>query len=469
MLSAPGVRTFKRFAIAVSAAIVVVAMAVPAHAASLTQTWAERYVGGTDFQYAKSLAVSPDGGTVYVTGISAGPAHEGDPYDVMATIAYDASNGDVRWIDRFAFADVDNWASTIVVSPDGHMVFVTGATPDGYPIVAYDASDGDRLWVKSVSQAGYVGFEGTLAVSPDSKLVFFSGEVQIGDGPASRIVTRAFATETGTKVWNAAVDAPAGLQARPAAIAVDPAGTRVFVTGSIGTLNAFPSDNPPDYLTIGYGATTGTRLWTRTYNGGADGADDARAVVVTPDGLHVIVAGSSGGGNGIPRYALLSYAAATGAKEWLKRDGSPSQWRSLSGMVVNPAGTMVVVTGTQSVVDAWDNQYRTVAYSVTDGTKLWSKSFVGKDSGNADAKAIAISRDGMQVFVTGAAFDGVRETFATVGYLTATGQRLATAWYSDAPEGVYTTPEAIGVAPGAVFVTGRGGGAYATIAYAFAT
>ena len=31
--------------------------------------------------------MSPDGRTAYVTGISAGPNHEGDPYDAFATIA----------------------------------------------------------------------------------------------------------------------------------------------------------------------------------------------------------------------------------------------------------------------------------------------------------------------------------------------------------------------------------------------
>ena len=186
MLSAPGARRWKRLVLVVSAVMVIVAMALPARAVSLTQAWAERYVGGTDFQYAKSLAVSPDGGTVYVTGISAGPEQEGDPYDVFATIAYDTANGDMRWIDRYAFADGDNWASTIVVTPNGQKLFVTGATPDGYPIVAYDAASGHRLWVKSVATAGYVGFAGTLATSPDSRLVYFTGEVQIGDGPSTR-------------------------------------------------------------------------------------------------------------------------------------------------------------------------------------------------------------------------------------------------------------------------------------------
>jgi hypothetical protein len=82
---------------------------------------------------------------------------------------------------------------------------------------------------------------------------------------------------------------------------------------------------------------------------------------------------------------------------------------------------------------------------------------------NADATAIAVSPT--YVYVTGAANDGTRDTYATVVYMASTGQRIATAWY-DGPEGVYAMPEAIGALPGGVIVTGRGGGAFATVAYA---
>jgi len=424
---------------------------------------AQRYVGGTDFQYAKSLAVSPDGGTVYVTGISAGPNQEGDPYDVFATIAYDTANGEVRWIDRYAFADIDNWASKIVVTPNGEMVFATGATSDGYPIVAYDATNGDRQWVKSVMPAGYVGFVGTLTVSPDSRLVYFAGEVQVGDGPGTKLVTRAYDTATGAKAWGSKLDAPAGLQVTPSAMAVDQHGEHLVVTGSVGTLNQYPSDNPPDFVTVAYDAYSGAHLWTRTYDGPANGADEARAVAVTPNGLHVIVAGSSGGANGIPRAAVLSYAAATGTEEWVRRGGSPPVRRSLVDMTVNPAGTTIFVISTESDLNWNEGAYTTVAYSVTDGARRWGKVFAGKGS-YTEAKAIAASPDGLYVYVTGSANDGSRDTYATVAYLASTGQRVATAWY-EGPEGVYALPEAIGVSPGMVFVTGRGGGAYATVAY----
>jgi hypothetical protein len=445
----------------VTAAVVVLAMAVPAHAASLTQAWAERYVGGTDFQYASSLAMSPDGRTAYVTGISAGPEQAGDPYDVFATIAYNTANGELRWIDRYAFAPIDNWASSIVVTPNGQRVFVTGATPAGYPIVAYDASSGSRLWVKSVMPAGYTGFEGTLAVSPDSSLVYFSGEVQVGDGPETKLVTRAYNTTTGVKAWGATLLPPPDAQITPSGIAVDAAGLRLFVTGSMGTLNQVPSDNPPDFVTIGYGATTGTHLWTRTFDG-AKGFDYGRSVAVTPDGTDVIVAGTSGSAHGPSRYAVISYAAASGTTQWVVRSGGPSVNRDVAGMTVDQSGTMAYVTGTESVTGTGQSHYRTMAFSVANGARIWSKAFFGRDGGAASATALGVSPT--YLYVTGSAFDGTRDTYTTVVYMAGTGARIATARY-DGPDDVYATPEALGVGPGGVFVTGRGGGAFATVGY----
>jgi outer membrane protein assembly factor BamB len=71
---------------------------------------------------ANAVAVSPDGGTVYVTGSStnAGLSHE---YD---TFAYDAATGAVVWQRGYSPKHNDAYATAIGVSPDGGTVFVTG-------------------------------------------------------------------------------------------------------------------------------------------------------------------------------------------------------------------------------------------------------------------------------------------------------------------------------------------------------
>jgi len=457
-------RSLKRIVQMMCAALLVGAMAVPAHAATLSQTWAQRYVGGTDFQYAMSLAMSPDGRTAYVTGISAGPNEPDDPYDAFATIAYDTATGATRWVARYSDADVDNWASMIVISPDGQRLFVTGATPNGYPIVAYDAATGTRLWVSHAAGPGYVGFHGRLAVSPNGLRVYFTGESTIGDGPDTELLVTAFRAATGGTIWSRTLEDPSG-QIRPEAISVDPEGRRLFITGSTGDLNQFPSPTPPDFITVAYRTGSGLQLWVERYDGTGQDYDESFAVSVTPNGQRVIVAGTSTGTSGLMQYAVIAYRAASGETIWVARDGGSTLRRSVAAMTMDRAGTRVFVTGSESTGDWSANRYRTVSFSVWTGRRVWSKAFSGDTL--ATAHAIVMSADGTYVFVTGGADvaeDPYNEGYATVAYRADTGLQIASARYFG--PNTYAEAEAIGVSPsGGVFVTGRGGGAFATVGY----
>ena len=88
------------------------------------QLWASRYDGpggGVDIPFA--IGISPDGGTVYVTGESVG-ADGGFDY---ATIAHNAKTGVQKWLQRYS-GPHDSWdvARSLVVSPGGRSVYVTG-------------------------------------------------------------------------------------------------------------------------------------------------------------------------------------------------------------------------------------------------------------------------------------------------------------------------------------------------------
>src|SRR5439155_15895917 len=89
----------------------------------------------------------PDGSKVFVTGESDSGRVTGFDY---ATVAYDASTGAKLWVARFKRG---RDARSVAVSPDGSNVFVTGGS-DGiingidYATGAYDASTGVKLWAK---------------------------------------------------------------------------------------------------------------------------------------------------------------------------------------------------------------------------------------------------------------------------------------------------------------------------------
>src|SRR5205823_1673814 len=87
--------------------------ALPSRSLGGGTLWTGEYSLGVS---ARSLAVSPDGARVYVTGDS---GHFG-------TVAYDAVSGDQLWAASYDGGGIDDIAVAVTVSHDGSTVFVTG-------------------------------------------------------------------------------------------------------------------------------------------------------------------------------------------------------------------------------------------------------------------------------------------------------------------------------------------------------
>jgi DNA-binding beta-propeller fold protein YncE len=97
------------------------------------QLWASRYNGpGSGIDEASSVAVSPAGGAVFVTGRSNG-ATSGLDY---ATVAYNSVTGARLWASRYSGPCRQSGASSLAVSPGGAKVFVTGVSCEDYARVA---------------------------------------------------------------------------------------------------------------------------------------------------------------------------------------------------------------------------------------------------------------------------------------------------------------------------------------------
>ncbi len=345
-----------------------VAAQTSSHAAAVpgAQLWVQRYNGpGNGFDAAASVAVSPGGRTVFVTGTSTG---------AYATVAYNAATGARLWASRYK-GPGGSTAASVVVSPDGGTVFVTGTSEgttsgDDYATVAYSAATGAQLWARRYDGPIH-SFDAASAVAagPTGTMVFVTGTVTAASGgapPAADYGTVAYSAATGAQLWARLYNGSRQLispEDRAFAVAVSPAGGKVFVTGESlgGSVTGY------DYATVAYSTTTGARLWVSRYNGPKNGPDRARALAVSRGGQQVFVTGSSGGTSPYADYATVAYSTTTGGQLWARRYNGPVKRDDLAYSVAVSCAGKVFVTG-QSLGSIRPGyfpgfDYATIAYS----------------------------------------------------------------------------------------------------------
>jgi len=424
-VSAPRLRSRSAtvgIALAVGAALVMGPGASAGTVTGGTRLWGERYNGpGNDDDQASSVAASPDGSKVFVTGFSIDTL--GGFYD-YATIAYDASTGAELWTKRYdGPTNGYDLARSVAASPDGSKVFVTGFSDGGptsfdYVTIAYDALTGAKVWLKRYTGPGESdSHANSIAASPDGSKVFVTGES--GGGASGRdYATVAYDASTGVKVWAKRYDGPANDDDIARSAAVSPDGSAVFVTGE-------SSGSPHlDYATVAYDASSGGRLWVARYDGPGSGYDAASSLTAIPDGSGVVVTGTSEGITSRD-YATVAYDASTGGELWTKRyDGPADRSDGASSIGASPAASTVFVTG-RSTGTGTGTDFATVAYDSSTGARVWARRYDGTGSGDDFANSLAASADGSKVFVTGFSIGTPDSCFcATVAYDASTGARL---------------------------------------------
>jgi hypothetical protein len=430
-----------------------------------TQLWVKPYNGpanGTDV--ATALAVSPDGSEVFVTGQSPSSTTGVD----YTTVAHDASTGARSWVSRYDGSGTNDYATAMGVSSDGSRVFVTGYTSSDTDVdfltVALDAATGGPLWAMTYDDsASGLDYATALGVSPDGSRVFVTGYIY---GSTGDYATVAYDASTGTRLWSKRYNGPGNDRDEAAAVGVSPDGSQVFVTGrSVGSTGRL------DYATVAYDASSGSRLWAKRYDLAGNDAS-ATALGVSPDGSEVFVTGVSDRSPTIAEYATVAYDASTGARLWATRyDGIGNGNELPHALGVSPDGSQVFVTGQSFGSTSFD--YATVAYDASTGTQRWSTRYNGTGKDLDIAYALGASPDGSQVFVTGQSVGSSgNDDYATVGYDASTGARLGVKRYDGTGHGS-DSAYALGVSPDAseVFVTGLSFGSamsgydYATVAY----
>ena len=208
-------------------------------------------------------------------------------------------------------------------------------------------------------------------------------------------MTIAYDAATGAQLWTRLYDG-AGDWDVATGVALGPRGASVFVTGE----SYEGSDG--DYVTIGYDAKDGSRLWTSRYAGPRFGGYDTPAAITpSPDRTELFVTGRSAAVDGIgwPDYATVALDTVTGTQLWASRYGGPAGQLD-APLAIVASDTDVFVTGTSASARqypcddgpsglCYDRDVLTLAYDGQTGTELWVKRHNG--STDRDDWGIAIS------------------------------------------------------------------------------
>jgi outer membrane protein assembly factor BamB len=434
-------------AILVAALCLATTVPRPALAAPGDRLWIKGFAGSRQHgDQANSIAISPDGRTVFVTGEQGGLESSTIAYDAgsgtrlwavhhdtliftlvaaaarrvfvtgesldthdFSTMALDADTGAVQWKRRYHGPPGSSDApGDITLSPDGRSLFVTGplslsngGAKEG--TVAYRTSDGATLW--STRWGGTPqGDRSARIVASDSRVFVSTTSIA---GPTRDYATLAYDAATGAPLWTRLYDGSADWDAT-AGVALGPHGASVFVTGQ-----SWKADEA-DFVTIGYRASDGSPLWTSRYAGPRAGYDTPVAITTSPDRAELYVTGLSSGvaGVGLPDYATVALDTVTGTQLWASRyDGPPiGQYDAPIAMSAND--TNVFVTGTsastrQYACDdgptfvCYDRDVLTIAYSADAGARSWVRRYSGSGERDDRGSAIVVGPEGGRIFVAG--------------------------------------------------------------------
>lgn len=369
----------------------------------------EHGLSGGNTGYA--ITVAPDGQTVFVAGTSYSDSTQSDvlaaAYDATTgeerwSKFYDRGEQDA---DENTTSQSD-YANSIAVSPDGATVYVAGDTgvvigDTGYvdsTTIAFDAATGDLDWT-SLYDGGF-GTEGTrsMGIAPDGSAIFITGFSP--SATYSSAFTRAIDPGTGDELWTRRYDGPAGFHDSTLSLAVRPDGSRVFVTGATGGTGSGTSDF--DMVTIAYDAVTGDKVWARFFAGDEGGYDFGRSVTVSADGTRVYVVGHSLGAGAKYDVTTIAYKAGTGKRLWVQRAPGVASNTGLSAdIAVSPDGSKIVVAAYRDRFLQRDAE--TISYS-SGGVLRWTKLYDGYDIDRLTSAGV--SPNGGRAYVAGNASGG---------------------------------------------------------------
>ena len=257
-----------------------------------------------------------------------------------------------------------------------------------------------------------------LALDNTGDFLYVTGW-SISSGTNADIVTIKYNRLNGSMVWLNRYDF-IGLVDRPTAIAVDNSSGSVYVTGY--SYRIAPSNR--DFVTIKYNQVTGDTIWTRRYNGAANGGDESYAMGIDDSG-NVFISGNADQGATTADIVTIKYTPA--GAETIEVLNLPN-FQKPNALKVDDSGYVYIAGITRTGGNTVTNEdYITLKYN-NSLTLQWSEVYNG--TGNNRDNATALTYDIMgNVYVTGFSYwTGQLYNYVTIKY-DADGDSLAAASY----------------------------------------
>lgn len=238
-------------------------------------------VGGiTGLEGVNDIGISADGAYLYVTGYY---------LDDIVVLARDSGTGALSFVqmlqDDTAGVDGLYGARSIAVSADGAHIYAIGEYDNAVARFNRDAATG-QLSYAGLNRDQYDGVDGlygvvAVALSPDGRHLYSAGYNDDAVAVFSRDSQSGALTYI--EVHKDGVNGVDGIY-RASAVALSPDGVHLYVAGYYDSAVAVFSRD----------ADSGRLTFIGAYHDGVDGVDGlrgARDVIVSPDGGHVVVAG----------------------------------------------------------------------------------------------------------------------------------------------------------------------------------
>jgi hypothetical protein len=258
------------------------------------------------------------------------------------------------------------------------------------------------------------------------------------------LATAAVASADLAPEWVARVPAGASLSSGIAGIVVDGGGS-TYVTATTG------ASSSTNILTAAFGPDGGLR-WSRTFNGPAGAADQARGIALGPGGL-LYVTGNTAGPGSYAQVLVLAYDVETGnLVRAIQYSSGPGTSEYGASIAVDPEGRLYVAGGTVG-----DGADALIVSFGADGAFAWKRTWDGPAWGpysQDGAQEIVVDPSGQPVVLIHGVMASSHPDYVVLKLAPATG---ATTWQATWGVGGGDYPRDMEIdAFGDVYVTGTG-------------